>query len=162
MITDAPIGPEVLSTMLPIVLALHNLLRWIVMLAGVWALFNALRGWLGQRDWTAGDGLPGRIYSISFDVQFLLGLFTAAVSPLIAAALRDPAGIMSSDAIRFFAAEHIPLMVLALAAVHMTSVLARRAGSGRARHLRTAVGYGLSLLLVLLATPWWRPLLPRL
>jgi cytochrome c biogenesis factor len=144
--------------MLSIVLSLHNLLRWVVLLAALWALIRAYRGWLGGRGWDRRDGLAGRLYSISFDVQFLVGLFTAVLSPLIQAAVGDPSLIGASDGIRFFAAEHIPLILLALAAVHVTSVLGKRAESGRDRHRRSALGYSLSLVLILLATPWWRPL----
>lgn len=148
--------------MLSIVLTVHNLLRWLVLVAALWALIRAYRGWLGDGAWSGRDEQAGRLYSISFDVQFLVGLFTAAVSPVIQATLRDPSLIGSSDRIRFFAVEHIPTMVLALVAVHLTGVLAKRAESGRLRHRRSALGYSVSLLLVLLAIPWWRPLLPGL
>ena len=38
-----------------IVLILHNLLRWVVLLAGIWTVLNALTGRFGNRAYTASD-----------------------------------------------------------------------------------------------------------
>lgn len=146
--------------MLSIALALHNLLRWVVVGLAVWTLFRAYRGWLGDGEWMAADTTAGRLLTISFDVQLLVGLLLAAVSPLIRVVIGNPSAIGSSDLVRYFAVEHIPTMVIAWILVHVTSVLAKRAEVGRLRHRRAAVGYSLSILLVLVAVPWWRPLLP--
>lgn len=148
--------------MYPILLAVHNVLRWLVVAAAVWALFRTYRGWLGSRDWSPTDRLTGLIFTISVDVQLVIGLFLAALSPLVRSALQDMSALSSSEVIRFFVTEHIPAMVGAWLIVHLTSVFARRADSDRSRHMRTALGFSLAVGLVLIATPWWRPLLPGL
>ena len=38
-----------------IVLILHNLLRWVVLLAGIWTVLNALTGRFWQLAYTASD-----------------------------------------------------------------------------------------------------------
>ena len=38
--------------MYPIVLSLHNLLRWVVLAAAIVAVLRALAGWLGRKPWT--------------------------------------------------------------------------------------------------------------
>lgn len=140
-------------------LAAHNLLRWAVVIAAGWALVRGYRGWVGAHPWTSSDRLSGLTFTVSVDVQLLLGLFLAASSPLIQPVLQDLSAIGSSEAIRFFATEHIPAMVVAWIVVHVTSVVGRRAQGDRAKHMRAALGYTLATALVLLATPWWRPLL---
>ncbi|HEX9798449.1 MAG TPA: hypothetical protein VGA52_16010 [Anaerolineales bacterium] len=148
--------------MLPWILGAHNIMRWLVLLAGTFALMRAYRGWLAAGGWQPQDDLAGRLFAISFDIQFLVGLFTAAVSPMIRTALQNPATISASQSIRYFAVEHIPLMVVALAAVHITSSLVKKAEVPAERHKRAAIGYSLGFLLILMAIPWWRPLLPSL
>jgi len=148
--------------MLPWILGAHNVMRWMVLFAGTYALVRAYRGWLGNADWQAQDGLAGRLFAISFDIQFLLGLFTAAVSPLVRAALQDPASIGASQSVRYFVVEHIPVMVAALAAIHITSSLVKKVEASEQRHKRATIGYSLGFLLILIAIPWWRPLLPTL
>lgn len=146
--------------MLNIVLALHNVLRWVVMGTAVWALIRAYRGWAANSEWLPADTTAGRFLTISFDIQLLVGLLLGALSPLIRAAVQDPSAIGGSEVIRYFASEHIPPMVVAVVLVHVTSVLSRRGRTGPQRHRRAALGYSLAMLLVLVAIPWWRPLLP--
>lgn len=148
--------------MFSIALAGHNVLRWVVLVLALWTLYRAYQGWLGKREWQSQDKLAGRLLTIGFDLQLLLGLFLAVVSPLIQAAVDDLSTIGESDVIRFFAAEHIPVMVVAWILVHLTSVLSKRAEGDVKRHQRAAIGYSVALLMVLLATPWFRPLLPGL
>ena len=148
--------------MLTVTLAVHNVLRWVVLALALWALYRSYRGWLGGREWQDQDSLAGRLLTIGFDLQLLVGLFVAALSPLIRSALQDLSAIGASDVIRFFAAEHIPIMIVAWILVHLTSVVAKRAEDERKRHQRTALGFSVALAFVLLATPWFRPLLPGL
>ena len=148
--------------MFPVALGVHNVLRWVILILALWTLYRAYRGWLGRRSWRAQDTLAGRLLTIGFDVQLLVGLFVAVLSPLVQAAVQDMSTIGASDVIRFFAAEHIPVMVVAWILVHVTSVVSKRAEDETKRHQRAAIGYSVALAMVLLVTPWFRPLLPGL
>ena len=46
--------------MYPPILALHSLLRWIVLLCAVIACYRAVAGTLGRRPWAAADERAGR------------------------------------------------------------------------------------------------------
>ncbi len=145
-----------------LLLGAHNIVRWLVLVAAVWALYRAYAGWLGARAWTPADKQAGFFLTTAFDTQVLLGLILAATSPLTQAALANPGAVMTADTLRFFFAEHIPLMILALIVVHVTSVLLRRADDDPGRFRRSALGYTLAALMVAVAIPWWRPLFPGL
>lgn len=145
--------------MYPILLSLHNIFRWVVLVLAVLAVSRALMGWLGRHDWTASSGGAGRVYTIVMDVQLLLGVLLYAVfSPVTRAAFADMAAAMATREIRFFVAEHLLLMLLAVVAAHVGTVQARKEGDDVARYRRSAIWYGLSLLLMLGGMPWWRPL----
>jgi hypothetical protein len=145
--------------MYPLMLSLHNLVRWLVVLSGVYALARAYLGLFGRRAWTPADKTAGTLFSISIDVQFLLGLILSLVSPLVAAAASSVAAAMQSDELRRILVEHIPLMLLAVIFVHIGTLGARRAADDRGRFVRSALWFTLTALVLLVAIPWWRPLL---
>jgi hypothetical protein len=66
---------------------------------------------------------------------------------------------MQSDELRRILVEHIPLMLLAVVFVHIGTLGARRAGDDRGRFRRSALWFTLTALVLLVAIPWWRPLL---
>lgn len=136
-------------------LYLHSYVRWLVLIAALVVLVRALRGWLGRRDWTAADDRAGQLFTVTMDVQVLLGLaLYVGLSPLVAAALRTMATTMRDSALRFFAVEHIAAMVVALVLAHVGRARSRRAADALARHRRAAIWYGLSILLMLVSIPW--------
>ena len=146
--------------MYPIVLSLHNLLRWVVLAAAIVAVLRALAGWLGRKPWTPASAGPGRLFTITLDVQFLVGILLYGVlSPVTRAAFADMGGAMAQRDIRFFVAEHAVAMVLALAVAHMGKALAPKAATDAGRYRRATLWYGAALLLIVGGMPWWRPLL---
>ena len=145
--------------MYEIVLSLHNVLRWLVLVAGVLAVFGAVAGWTGARAWTPSSAGAGHLFTISLDVQFLLGiLLYAMLSPVTRAAFADFGAAMANPDLRFFAVEHALLMVLALMAAHVGKVRAPKAATDAKRHRTAAIWYGVALLLILAGMPWFRPL----
>ena len=143
------------------VLAVHNILRWIVLILMILALVRAFWGWFGKRDWTSTDMKVGRFYSISLDIQFLLGLILYFfLSPITKSALSNFRTAMSIPDLRFFALEHILYMILALILAHVGVATANRASESVVKHRRQAIWFSLSLIAILLGMPWFRPLLP--
>ncbi len=147
--------------MYQLIISLHNIARWIVIIAAVYALFRAYRGWFGKKSWTETDRKAGLYFSIAVDVQFLLGLILTVVSPLVRSIISSFQNAMTIDELRLIV-EHIPLMLVALILVHVTSVLTKRAGDDVTKHRRAAIGYTLAFIVMILATPWARPFLPGL
>ncbi|MBM3120881.1 MAG: hypothetical protein FJZ97_01685, partial [Chloroflexi bacterium] len=121
-----------------VVLVLHNLWRWLVVLAAIYATARAWFGWLGKRPWTKADQRAGTLFGISLDIQFLLGLILAIISPLMQAAYQDLAGLAMQAPFRTFLMEHMPIMFVALILVHVGSAAARKGADDGARHRRAA------------------------
>ena len=143
-------------------LHLHNVTRWLVVLAALVAIGIAIHGLVTRRPWTRPARLSGVAYVIIMDVQLLIGLVLYAVSPLVRAGLADVGAGMGDSLIRYFLVEHLLLMVLAVAAAHVGAVTVRRAATDRAKYSRAATWFSVSFLLVLIGIPWWRPLFPGL
>jgi len=144
------------------VLIIHSILRWVVLLLAVYAILRAYSGWFGKRKYGSSDRKAGLFFTITLDVQLLLGLWLYFfLSPLTTTALRDFGGAMNNPELRFFVLEHAFYMVLAVVFAHLGNVLSRRAEEMVAKHRRAALWYTLTLIVILIAIPWLsRPLLP--
>ncbi len=145
--------------MYPILLTVHGALRWLILAAALWAVVLAFTGWLAAKPWTKRARIAGVVYVGLFDLQLLLGLALYFLSPVVKAALGNMGVAMKEHELRFFAVEHIFEMVLALAVAHAGSVLVKKIADDAGKYRAAALCYGTSLVLVLAAIPWWRPLL---
>jgi hypothetical protein len=149
--------------MYPIILGIHNLVRWIALILAIVATVSAFWGWFGKRQWSERDRKIGSFFGMAMDIQLLLGLLLYFVfSPITRTALADFEAAMGVKDLRFFGIEHVFYMVLAVVFAHLGSILSRRAPDSKAKFQRAAIFFGLSLLLILLGTPWMRPLIPFL
>jgi hypothetical protein len=110
---------------------------------------------LTERDSSARTDRWGLILLISLDLQLLIGLLLYfALSPFTAEALRDFGAAMRNPPLRFFAVEHVTLMLAAVVLVHVGRVMGRKAVTTDAKRIRSLASFGLALLLMLLAIPW--------
>ena len=147
--------------MYPYILGLHNTVRWIVLIVGVWAVVLAWRGWLGRRQWTVAEGRATRVFVVVLDLQFMIGLALYVVfSPLTRQGFSDFGAAMRDAPIRYFLLEHPLIMLLAIAAAHIGAVKIRRAASDAERFQRASIWLGLSLAALAGFIPWARPLVP--
>ena len=126
------------------VLLLHSWIRWIALIAGVVATVAAARG-KGDR--------PGLALTIALDIQMLLGLalYLKVTLPSIQGHMAE---VMKDPAARFFAVEHITMMLGAVVIAHVGRVLARKTASPDARNMKLMVCYGIATAFMLLAIPW--------
>jgi hypothetical protein len=117
---------------------------------------------LGRRPFEKRHRIANLAFVASMDVQLLIGIALYAVSPLVQLALSDMGAAMSIHELRFFAVEHLSIMLVAVALAHVGSALARRAPDDRGKHGRALLWFGLSTIALLAGIPWDRALLPGL
>lgn len=135
----------------------HNLFRWLVLIVLVLAVIFAVTGWFGKKEWTKKDKLTGLLLTIFMDIQFLVGIILYAfVSPVTKAAFADFGAAMKNSDLRFYAVEHILMMVIALVLVHIGKAKSKKAVAPWKKHRSSAIFYGIALLLILAAIPWDR------
>jgi hypothetical protein len=138
-----------------VVLIVHSWNRWLVLGFAIAALAAAVQGRVVGRDWTKADQRLIRLFISTLDLQVTLGLLLYFVlSPIVPKTLSEFKAAMHVGALRFFAVEHVTMMILALIVAHVAAVLAKKAATARARQQRVAWGVGLSLLLIFAGIPW--------
>lgn len=141
-------------------LSAHNLIRWIVVLAGVLAFVRAWRGWMTRATWTDGDLKAGKAFVWATSLQFVLGIVLYAVSPLIRQGLGDMKAAMADPNLRKMVVEHPVMMLISIALVHIGAARVRKATSDSGRFQTATIWWGIALASVLGFIPWGRPILP--
>jgi hypothetical protein len=135
------------------VLALHSWVRWIALVAGIGATMAALTDSSRARNGRA-EGW-GIALVTAVDIQFLLGLLLYFVVSPNMQAIREHFGeAMRLRVPRFWAVEHLTMMIAAVVLAHVGRVLARKAATPRARRTSMLVCYGLATILMLAGIPW--------
>lgn len=147
--------------MYEIVLGTHNVVRWLMLLAGVYAFARACRGWMGNHHWHVQDTQAGKMFAGVASLQLLLGVILYIfLSPVTRQAFSDFGAAMRTPDIRFYAVEHLVLMLVAVALAHIGVKRAGKATDERVRHRVSAIFFGLSLVAMLAGIPWDRALVP--
>ncbi len=145
------------ASLYPVFVQIHHYLSWGVLL---FALLAALRGWVGvvfTKRWNGTDATLATLLTISADFQLVTGIILyAALSPVTRSAFTNFGAAMGNPAIRFYAVEHILVMVIAVVIIHIARVKARDAQFKARKHRISAVWYTIALALMLTRIPWER------
>ncbi len=133
----------------------HSWLRWVLLLIAVLAIVSSLGGWLSKKPFNATHKRLGLFLTITADVQLLIGLvlyfFTSAI---IKAAFQDFGAAMKTPEIRFYAVEHILVMIIGIVLFHIGKSKAKKADSDIKKHKLSVMYYGIGLVLILSRIPW--------
>ena len=149
--------------MYPFVLATHNIVRWLVLIAAVAAIALAVAGWLGKKEWTKTGNMVGGMFVGLLDLNVFLGLILYFfLSPITQAVFANFGAAMKDPTLRFFGVEHIFTLLVALALAHVGRALSKKAGDAVKKYRAAAIWFTLSLLAILAMIPWNRPLWPGL
>lgn len=135
-------------------LGIHSIVRWLILLFGIWAVIRALMGVSGKKPYTSADTKAGLFFMIFLDIQFLLGLILFFVSPLIKAATADMGAAMKTAALRFFTVEHTLMALVAIALVHIGRSKIKKLTNDGKKHKTALIFFLLALVLILAAIPW--------
>ena len=143
----------------PYLLSFHNILRWVVLAAGLAATVIAVSGWSGTKSTNEPLRRFAVIFVASMDLQFLLGLILYfGASPLVHQALQNMSAAMKVKELRFFAVEHTTAMLVALVLAHVGGALARKRKTVTSQYRSAAICFTISLVAMLVGIPWFRPL----
>lgn len=136
-------------------LHLHNVLRWLVLIAAVVAVGGAWFGFLTGREFGKGGRLRGLLFTIGMDLQLVLGL-VLVFRPGVMDTLTE--GMVGEGFPRYI--EHIFWMIIAVALVHVGTVMSKRGDDDKKKHRSQAIFFTIALLAMAAAIPWGRPFFP--
>lgn len=128
---------------------LHSVNRWVVLVLLLLTIITAFQGWFGKKAYTEGDRKKALFTLIFTHVQLILGLILYFISPHV-----KNGGGMKDSFWRFYAVEHLALMVIAIILITAGYALAKRKATDLAKFKTTAIYYVIALLLILAGIPW--------
>lgn len=135
-------------------LVIHSILRWAVLLFGLWTVLSALGALMSKRVYKSSDNRSSLFFMLSCDIQLLLGLILYFSGMWFETVKADMGAVMKNSATRFFAIEHALMMIIAWLLVHIGRTMVKRSGTDAQKHKRTLIFFGLALLIILAMIPW--------
>lgn len=123
----------------------HSGLRYVVLILVLAAIIQAFLGWIGKKLYTEGNRKLNLFALISVHTQLLIGLVLYFLSPLVqfsGLAMKEPT-------IRYWTAEHITMMLIAIALITIGYSRSKRALTAEKRHFNIFIFYFLALIIVI-------------
>ena len=132
----------------------HSLLRWVLLLLLIAVLAKAFMGRKGGKVFGPGDRKLSLFTMITAHLQLVFGVVLYMISPIVQGAIANMGSAMKNAPLRFWAVEHLSMMLLAIAFLTIGHIKAKKAATDDAKFSAQFLWFGLGLLLILLAIPW--------
>lgn len=132
----------------------HSGLRYVVLALLIVSILVAFFSWTGKKPFSESNRKLYMFTMISGHIQLLIGLVLYALQTIPMISAQGMGNVMKNPEARFFAVEHIAMMILALVFVTVGHVLSKKKEAPMAKHKMVAVFYLLALILIFAAIPW--------
>lgn len=147
-------GPETRKRMHETLTFYHNLMRWLVLAALLYAVFRAYRGYTQKRAFTKTDNALRHWTATLAHVQLLLGMVLYFKSPGTRYFWANLKEAMHNRDILFFGIIHGTLMLTAIVVLTIGSALAKRKQAHGEKFSTMLVWFSVALAIILIAVPW--------
>jgi hypothetical protein len=137
-------------------LHLHNLLRWVILLFLLIALFRHLSGMSGRKAFTSGDRKTGLFLMIAAHLTFVVGVYQWFAGNWGYEKIQALgfSGVMKDPASRFFAVEHMLGMLIAIILITVGRGVSKKNWPDTVKHRKSFWYYFIALILILVSVPW--------
>ena len=143
--------------MYTVFLMIHSLLRWLILLSLVITIAKYLNGWLSNQSWKKMDNVLGIVFTSLMDLQLITGLILYFfLSPVTKSAFSDFGAAMKDEGLRFYAVEHISMMLIAIVLVHIGRAKSKKGATDREKFKTALVFFLIAMLFIVMAIPWGR------
>ena len=133
---------------------LHSYWAYLVLALLIFAVSNAVIGFIKKKSFTDKDLRIGLFTLILAHIQLLIGLAWYFMSPWYKALKANGAEVMGDKATRLLAVEHPIMMILAIVLITIGWSKHKKKTEAAAKFKTFAVFYGLALVLILSRIPW--------
>lgn len=136
------------------VILLHSIVRYFVLIFGIWAVVRAFSGVSGNKAFTPTDKRANTFFMISCDIQLLLGLILFFINGWSKRFSEGMSTLMKDPFARFFTVEHTLGMLIAIILVHIGVSSIKKTASDNSKHKKVLIFSGIALLLIIISIPW--------
>jgi len=129
----------------------HSGIRWILLIALLYAIFNAYSKWKSGASYTDGDRKASLLAFISSHIQLVIGLILYFISPKVGS---FSGAVMKEPIARFFTVEHLTVMILGIIIISIGHIKAKKATDDTQKFKTTFIFFAIGLLVILSRIPW--------
>lgn len=141
--------------MYEVFLMFHSWLRWLLLFSMAVTLIKYLAGWLGNQPWKKLDNVLGIVFTSLMDLQLIFGLVLYFfLSPVTKQIFANFGAAMKDAVLRFYAVEHISMMLIAVVLVHIGRAKSKKAKTDRMKFKIASIFFLIAFVLILAAIPW--------
>lgn len=135
---------------------LHSILRWVILVLLAVTIFKAWSGNKNKTPYTDSDKKLALFSLIAVHLQLVIGFIQYLWGPLGIKNISNlgMGEVMKNSYSRFFAVEHISMMLLAIILITVAYSGAKRMADDQKKHKRIFIFYLIALVLILAAIPW--------
>ena len=120
-------------------------------------LIKYLAGWLGNKPWKKSDNILGITFVWLIDLQLITGLaLYFFLSPITKLALSNFGAAMKNPELRFYAVEHILMMIIAIVLVRIGRAKSKSAKTDTGKFRIASVFFLIAMMVIYAAIPWGR------
>jgi hypothetical protein len=128
----------------------HSGLRWMVFVLLIYTVFNSIKKILANEKYTKGDKIFTSLTTIFAHIQLLLGLILYFTSAKVVFSISS----FRSNMLRFYLAEHILGMLIAITFITIGLIRVKKAKLDKSKHARTFVFFFLAFIIIIFTIPW--------
>lgn len=139
---------------------IHSFLRWGILILLIITIVRSFNGMRKNADYLAQDKKFALWTLIAAHIQLVIGLVQYIAGPWgIKNIQNNTMGVvMKNSYSRFFAVEHILMMIIAIALITIGYSSAKRTQAPRKKHKKIFIFFLIALIIILAAIPWpFRP-----
>ncbi len=140
--------------MYSILLALHSLIRWLVLASLLFAIYRGYMGWLTNEAFSKLDNTLRHWTATIAHIQLIVGVSLYFISPLIYYFLHNYKDAVHQRQLRFFGMEHSVMMIVAIIIITIGSMRAKRMPSDKSKFKTIAIWFSIALIIILISIPW--------
>jgi len=134
---------------------IHSWLRWILLILGLIVIIKSYIGWFGDKNYLKSDNTMSIILVSLFHIQLILGLLLYFIySPIVKSAFQDFGMSMKDSQLRYWAVEHIFIMLFSIVIAQIGRIRIKKAHSAINKHRNSAIYFTLAFILILSRIPW--------
>lgn len=135
-------------------LILHNIIRWILFIGMVYALFNSWLALIQNKNFTANDRLLNWLVCTTGLTQMAIGLMLYCISPLTEHFIQHYQEAVHQRSMRFFGMEHSLMMLVSIVLILIGNRKAFQQEQDRMKHRTLAIWYTIALIIIIINIPW--------
>lgn len=135
-------------------LALHSLLRWLIVIALLLCVFRAFQGWLVKKNYLKIDQYLNVLTLVFLYAQLVLGLILYFKSAFVDYFLNNFKEAIHMRDFRFFGMEHITAMCISIVLITMGYAKMKEKETDQEKFKTLAFWFTFGLIILWLSIPW--------